>query len=362
MKRCLSLCLFAPLVWALTPTPPAAAQIPATDSTIVRSYAADGMTDQPFTVEVLGARRTVNNILYVRLALTNRGTGPIQPHQDFAGDTNPTDNDRISALIVVDPNGQKKYPVLRNAQNQPLCSRVAPPIKPGERRVVGAQFAAPPDTDSSVDVYFPKATPILGVPIGLPEAGEPLTDDGAAIIQPSVAVPPGSVPIAPAATAENPTSNNEPNVYTNETNPTVPGKPDKGIGSVESANSTVPFTIDVLGVSAGGGGRHAVLRMAITNNGSGELIATGQFNGDVAEPNEDALISGVYLVDPVGKSRYTVLRENGTTTLCSKIDPPLSPGERRVLEAQFPPIPATVKSVYVYFPHATPIASIPVTP
>ena len=38
----------------------------------------------------------------------------------------------------------------------------------------------------------------------------------------------------------------------------------------------------------------------------------------------------------------------------------MGPGERRALEAQFPPIPATVKSVYVYFPHAAPIANVPV--
>ena len=362
MKCCLSLCLFAPLVWALAPIVPAAAQIPAPTDTTVRSYTADGMTDQPFTIEVLGTRRTVNNVLYVRMALTNRGTSPLDPRQDFSGDTNPTDNDRISALFAVDPNGRKKYPVLRNAQNHPLCSRIEPPVKPGERRLLGAQFAAPPDTTGSVDVYFPKATPILGVPIGLPDAGQPLTDDGAAIIAPSVTVQPGTVPIAPPAAINQPTSNNEPNVYTNETNPTVAGKPDKGIGSVLSANSTVPFTIDVLGVSAGAGNRHAMLRLAITNNGSGELIATGQFNGEVAEPNEGQLISGVYLIDPISKSRFTVVRENGTKTLCSKIDPPLSPGERRVLEAQFAPIPMTVKSVYVYFPHATPVANVPVTP
>lgn len=40
--------------------------------------------------------------------------------------------------------------------------------------------------------------------------------------------------------------------------------------------------------------------------------------------------------------------------------PALAPGERRVLEAQFPDLPAAVQSVYVYFPHAAPIADLPV--
>ncbi len=63
----------------------------------------------------------------------------------------------------------------------------------------------------------------------------------------------------------------------------------------------------------------------------------------------------MYLIDPVSKQRFNVLT-------APKIDPVLGPGERRLLEAPFPPIPASVKSVYVYFPHATPIADVPVTP
>ena len=82
----------------------------------------------------------------------------------------PPDNDRISALFAVDPNGRKKYVVLRNGQNQPYCSLIEPPLKPGERRLLGAQLSSPPDTTSAFDLYFPKATPILGVPIGLPQA------------------------------------------------------------------------------------------------------------------------------------------------------------------------------------------------
>ena len=64
----------------------------------------------------------------------------------------------------------------------------------------------------------------------------------------------------------------------------------------------------------------------------------------------------------MSKVRYNVVRTTETRALCSKIDPVLGPGERRPLEAQFPPIPPTVKSVYLYFPHATPIANVPVTP
>lgn len=342
MKRYLSLCLFAPLVWSLT----AAAQIPAPVTTGVPDYKADGRTDQPFTVEIIGARRSVNNVLVVRLALTNRGTAPLQPHQDFAGDSNPADDNRISALFALDPNGRKKYGVIRDSRNQPLCGQVVPPLQPGERRVLDAQLLAPPDTTSAFDVYFPKATPILGVPIGLPQAGEPLPG-GAAIVTPAgVALPATAAPIAPTVAIDQPTSNNLPNVYTNQSNPTAPGK---GIGSVQTNNADTPFTVEVLSVK----GR--TLRLAVTNNGSGSLDAAGQFTGGVGTSSGDRSVSGLYLVDPVSKQRFNVVH-------APTIDPVLSPGERRVLEAQFPPIPATVKSVYVYFPHATPVADVPVTP
>ena len=342
MKRCLSLCLLAPLVWALT----AAAQIPAPVTTGVPDYKANGMTDQPFTVEIVGARRSVNNILVVRVALTNRGTAPLQPHQDFAGDSNPADDNRISALFALDPNGRKKYAVIRDSRNQPLCGQLVPPLQPGERRVLDAQLLAPPDTTSAVDVYFPKATPVLGVPIGLPQAGEPLPG-GAAIVAPTgPALPATAAPIAPTVAIDQPTSNNLPNVYTNQANPTTPSK---GTGSIQSSNSDTPFTVEALGVKG------TTLRLAITNNGSGSLDAAGQFTGGVGTSSGDRAISGLYLVDPVSKRRFNVV--NAPT-----VDPVLGPGERRVLEAHFPPIPGTVKSVYVYFPHATPVADVPVTP
>ncbi len=360
MKRCLSLCLlFAPLVFALTPLPPAAAQIPAPEDATVRSYKVDGMTDQPFTVEVVAARRTVNNVLLVRVALTNRGAAPLAPHQDFSGNSNPTDDNRISALFALDPNGRKKYGVIRDSRNEPLCGQVTPPLQPGERRVLDAQLLAPPDTSSAVDVYFPKAAPILGVPIGLPGAGEPLTSAGAAVAVPrGPAASAGPAPNAPTVAIDQPTSNNLPNVYTNQANATAPGK---GVGSVQSNNSDTPFTVEVTGLKANSGGQ-AELRLALTNNGSGTLDPADQFTDGIGDLAGSRSISGVYLVDPASKQRFAVLRPTGTQVRCTKIDPVLGPGERRVLAAEFPPIPATVKSVYVYFPHTTPIADVPVIP
>ena len=336
------------------------AQIPAPVTTGVPNYHADGTTDQPFMVEAIDAHRTVSNSLLLRLAITNKGGAPMTINYDFAGNSNPAEQGKISALYALDPNGRKKYEVLRAPSGVSLCSRVNPPIQPGARRVVYAQLAAPPDTTSSFDLYFPKATPILNIPIGLPQAGEPIPAE-ASIGDPGAAPAPAApLQLGPSSAIDQPTSNNEPNVYTNQTNPVPNGSPGKAIGSIESANSNVPFTVEALGVKAVAGQR-AVLRLAFTNNGSGELIATGQFNSGATDFAGAQTITGVYLVDPATKQRYEVVRESQTSALCSKLEPPLSAGERRMLEATFPALPNTVKTVYVYFPHASPITDVPVT-
>ena len=337
----------------------AAAQIPDAPDTTSAHYSAKGMTDQPFTVEVLDARRTVSNSLLVRLAVTNHGTAPLRPEHDFSGNSNPLDANTISSLYAVDPNGQTKYAVLRDARGRPLCSRIVPEIKPGERRTLYAQLFSPPDTSSSVKIIFPGADPILAVPIGLPQAGEPIPPEAAIGDPGSVPAPAAAVPLAPSSANDQPTSNNLPTVYTNQTQIIGSGSPMKGIGAIDSGNATVPFTVEALSLKASTTG--ATLRLAFTNNGSGNLDATGQFTAGIGGVGDPLQISGVYLVDPASQLRFQVVRTSETQALCSKIDPAMGPGERRTLEAQFPVIPLSVKSVYVYFPHTAPISSVPVT-
>ena len=336
------------------------AQIAGTTDAVGTTYSGKGMTDQPFTVEVLDVRRTVSNSLLVRLALTNHGSASIRPEHDFSGNGNPADANTISSLYAVDPNGQTKYTVLRDAGGRPLCSRIDPELKPGERRVVYAQLLSPPDTSSSVRIVFPKADTIQGVPIGLPQAGEPIPPEAAIGNPGGVPAPAAPVPIAPSSAIDQPTSNNLPDVYTNQTQIVGSGTPLKGIGQIDSGNSTVPFTVEVTDLKTTPAG--ATLRLTMTNNGSGILDASGnQFTGGIGGLGDSQQISGVYLVDPASQQRFQVVRTSETTAQCSKIDPALGPGEHRPLEARFPAIPASVKTVYVYFPHTAPITSVPVT-
>ncbi len=352
--------LFVPIYLLSSLATTARAQIGGSVDTTETRYIARGMTDQPFTVEVLDARRTVSNSLLVRLALTNTGTAPIHSGQDFSGNGNPVDDNKISSLYAVDPNGQMKYVVLRDARGFALCSRVVPDLQPGERRMVYAQLFSPPDTSSSLKIIFPHADPILHVPIGLPQAGEPIPPE-ASIGNPAgnAATPAAAVPIAPSAAIDQPMSNNEPSVYTNQTELVPSSSPLKGIGSIDNSTTSIPFTVEVLGLKASASG--ATLRLVLTNNGSGSLDAAGQFTAGLGSLGNDQQISGVYLLDAATQQRFLVERTSETAAQCSKIDPALGPGERRTLEARFPAIPPGVKSVYVYFPHATPISSVPVT-
>lgn len=335
------------------------AQIPGSEVPGAATYRAEGTSGQPFSVEVLGVRRTLSNSLLVRVALTNNGASPLAVKYDFSGNTNPAEAGKISAIYIIDPSGQKKYGVLSDAQGQTLCSRLDTPLQPHERRELFAQMASPPDTISAVDVFFPRATRILKVPVGLPGAGEPLPP-GATIGNPGASPAPAApVGIAPTSASNQPTSNALPDVYA-----TVPGglaanTSAKAIGNIQSGTSTTPFIVEALGVrrSTTPGG-NTVLRLALTNNGSNVLDATGQFTTGLTDLGSAHAISGVYMIDMHTGTRYAVVREGQSKTLCSNIDQPLNTGERRTLEAQFPPLPSTTKAVGVYFPHAGPITSV----
>lgn len=172
---------------------------------------------------------------------------------------------------------------------------------------------------------------------------------------------PAAPPLGSAATPDQPGASYRPDQYVNQQGLTPPNSRGVATGSVQSANSDTPFTVEAVSFERTGASR-ATLRLALTNNGSGLLEAAGQFTAGVSDPADAQRISGVYLIDPKTKQRLEVVRETPAAALCSKIDPALKPGERRMLEAEFPAPAAGVTSVYVYFPHASPMADVPLAP
>ncbi len=336
------------------------AQIPAAPTSGEPNYKIDGMTDQPFSVEVLDAHRTVGNTLLVRLEIVNRGVAAMQVTSEFADAATPDEIGKISGVYAVDPNGQTKYLVLRSSKGTTICSQINPDLQPGERRNIFTQLASPPDSSSAVSIFFPKAGRIEKVPIGLPESGEPIP--AAASIGDPGHYPAAAAPVQPAAPAntDERTTNISPNVVTDQLGAVPASGSHKGIGVIQDGNSVVPFTVEVLDLKRQPDGTMK-LRLTLTNDSSGPLDAEGQFTSGLTDRNRGTQISGVYLADPVSHAQFQVMRPTQQDALCSSVSPALAPGEHRALDARFAAFPQAVTTVYVYFPHASPIPDVPVT-
>lgn len=346
---------------------PAHGQIPAAPSPTGVVYRAVGKTDVPFTVEVVDVRRASANTLVVRLNLRNDGPAPLNVRFDFAPNTAPAEARKISALYLIDPNGRKRLDVLRDAAGVPQCSTVDPDLAPGERRMISAQFPAPPTTSNAVEVHFPRtAEPIVGVPIGLPVGGEPTALNAPVTVQPAVRPSPPAVSAAaaPSPAIEEPGTNFRPNVYTNQLPGTVPAvdSPKKTAGHVQASNSDVPFTVEVLSLRRVSGGKELELRVALTNNSSGVFDVGDYFTGGRADSANNRRISGVYLVDAGSQTRATVALDAAGRAQCSEVAP-LGPGERRELSARLTPAPpAGTRAMYLYFPQTSPVPDVAITP
>ena len=341
------------------------AQIPAAPSPTGVVYRASGTTNEPFSVEVVDVRRANGNTLVVRLNLRNDGSGPLNVRYDFAAGTKPADARKISGLYLIDPNGRVRLDVLRDAGGVALCSTVDPDLAPGERRLLTARFAAPSTTSNALEVHFPKTVePIVGVPVSLSAAGEPIPANAPVTAQPAArpGQPPTSAAAQPSPAIETPGTNFRPDVYTNQLPGSEPsaGGVKKTSGHVQASNSDVPFTVEVLSLKRANGGKELDLRVALTNNSSGPFDVGDYFTTGRTDSANTRRISGVYVVDPKTQARATVATDASGRAACSEVAP-LDPGERRELSARLTPAPAAgTKAVYLYFPQSSPIADVPV--
>ncbi len=350
----------------LLPAAGSRAQIPAAPSPTGLVYRAGGTLNEPFTVEVLDARRASGNTLVVRFTLRNDGSGPLNVGYDFAARTVPAEARKVSGLYLIDPNGRVRIDVLRDAGGAALCSAVDPDLAPGERRVVSAQFPAPAVTSNAVEVHFPRtAEPIVGVPIALSAAGEPIPANAPVTAPPAARPSPPTTSAAalPSPALETPGTNFRPNVYTNQlpgSEPLLTGAAKKTSGHVQAANSDVPFTVEILSLKRVNGGNELDLRVALTNNSSGPFDVGDYFTAGRDDTANARRISGVYVVDPKTQTRAAVLKDAAGRAACSEVRP-LDPGERRELSARLGPAPAAgTRTVYLYFPQTSPVADVPV--
>lgn len=104
-------------------------------------------------------------------------------------------------------------------------------------------------------------------------------------------------------------------------------------------------------------GETVTLKFNIANAGT-EPVAFGY---NFAEGDYNT-VSGVYLLDPVGKKKYFVVRDAESKCVCSRdMTSKVDPGSRMNLWAKFPAPGPEVQKVTVVIPHFTPMDDVPIS-
>ncbi len=164
IARLLAACLVAVLTLscsrdAQTPAgrPPAAAA-PARPQVI-----AEAKAEWPgLVVQVLDVSQT-DGSLVVQFRFANSGTQPFPFGDRFAADA--ADRDTLADVTLTDVSGRRKYFILRDRANRPLCSANLTPLDPGESRVLFARFPAPLPGTSRITIQVPHVRDLGEVPI-----------------------------------------------------------------------------------------------------------------------------------------------------------------------------------------------------
>jgi hypothetical protein len=75
-------------------------------------------------------------------------------------------NQQVSGMYYVDGKNKKKYPIIKDTQNNPLSSNLEYfEVGAGETKAGWAKFPAPPPDVTTISVYIPGAPPFENVPI-----------------------------------------------------------------------------------------------------------------------------------------------------------------------------------------------------
>lgn len=117
-------------------------------------------------VEITELKRSSDNTVTLKFALVNDSDKAVGFGYDFADPANDIkDHGSIGGVTLVDGTGKKKYFVVRDAENNCLCSRGIKDIAPASRANLWAKFPAPPDDVQKISVVIPHFGPLDDVPI-----------------------------------------------------------------------------------------------------------------------------------------------------------------------------------------------------
>lgn len=119
-------------------------------------------------VALLGLSRVGRGMLEVRFSLENLATEgePTDIVHFFA--SAPDDAGTVADAFIVEPLMEKKYFVLRDAQNRPIASRDLTTLAPGDRVELWARFPLPVGDVKEIEVHLPHVPPFtkLTLPVG----------------------------------------------------------------------------------------------------------------------------------------------------------------------------------------------------
>jgi len=154
-----------PVAPAPATDPAASAAIPPAAGTPNAIATADG--EKPgLRVDVVELKRSSGGTVMMKFILANNTQENVGFGGHWLGDSKfNSDYYAVGAVHLIDPVGKKKYFVIRDAEEQCVCSRGVANVGPGEKTNLWAKFPAPPPDVQKVSIVVPHFTPMDDVPI-----------------------------------------------------------------------------------------------------------------------------------------------------------------------------------------------------
>lgn len=119
-------------------------------------------------IEVTELKRSSGDTLTVRFSLINDSGEAFQPAGWYLGDYKGHQNQDIynlGATTLIDAVGKKKYFVVRDTDQNCVCSNEIPTVNAKSRISLWAKFPAPPGDVKTIGIVIPHFMPMDDVPI-----------------------------------------------------------------------------------------------------------------------------------------------------------------------------------------------------
>jgi hypothetical protein len=129
---------------------------------------------------------------------------------------------------------------------------------------------------------------------------------------------------------------------------------DAGIASTDGDQSGTKFVVESLVRS----GDTVTLKYSLVN-GSAKAIVANEFVG--SGYNGYRTMSGIHLIDTVGKKKYFPIEDTDHNCICSQDVDDIAPGARATLWGKYPAPPPNVTKISIEVPHFIPLDGVPIT-